>query len=183
MEGYWESENRDDWKRTEENARNFKVAVPVFQSSTWQLKELQTEMKTREKGTESLSLCSAWQLNVSQASWNILRAVSFSHLWKLPSTCNIWRRRRRVQEPSFSGGMRQVQHLKEQLWWLEKGREKKKKKKKTEWVCGAGVAVSLLCCLLLEWGPLWAEEGFRRTVKWMQGGFGVVFNGKDLNVS
>jgi len=28
--------------------------------------------------------------------------------------------------------MRQVQHLNEQLWWLEKGREKKKKKKKTE---------------------------------------------------
>jgi hypothetical protein len=39
----------------------------------------------------------------------------------------------------------------------------------------------LLCCLLLEWGPLWAEEGFRRTVKWTQGGFGVLFNGKDLN--
>jgi hypothetical protein len=83
---------------------------------------------------------------------------------KTSSTCNIrrrrrkrrrgGRRRRRGQEPSISDGMSQVQHLKEQLWWLEKGREKKKKKKKTESVCGAGVALSFLCCLLLEWWPL-----------------------------
>ena len=41
---------------------------PVRGKSRNNVKEVQTETKTRKKGTENLSLCSAWQLNVSPAS-------------------------------------------------------------------------------------------------------------------
>lgn len=190
MESYWESENTDDWKRREKNARNSKVAcctclsVQYVATKGTRWKSCRQRRKPERKGRTVYPCAQRGNFNVSQASWNILRAVSFSHLWKLPSTCNIRRRRegrRKGQEPSISDGMSQVQHLKEQLWWLGKGREKKKKK--TEWVCGAGVALSFVCCLLLEWWPLWDEEGIRRRVKWTQGGFGMVFNGKYLKVT